>query len=157
MKKKIAALLVCIVAFMPFSSCGLAEDRVAASLGKYTKYEFYTYGGFQDYTDYAKYYYESAKILDSKYLYKIQEADLATIDRHLNDFEEWIETMGKSDPSREIVVNYDFDREIINTGDYFYIESEESTWPDGYTMLVNYDVYLFDTETQVLYFFHNNI
>ena len=75
----------------------------------------------------------------------------------LDDFESWIETYREGDASREIVVNYDFDRSIIDSEDYLYIDSEKHTWDDGYTSLVNYDVYFFDTQTNTLYYFHNNI
>ena len=44
-----------------------------------------------------------------------------------------------------------------DTEDYFYIYSEEHTWSDGHTSLVRYNIYLFDTQTQVLYYFHHNI
>ena len=155
--KKIAAVLVCVVLLVSVSSCVVPEDKVTISLGGYEKKEFYTSGGFQDYTDYAKYYFSSANVTQNKYLHKIQETDFAVINKHLDDFEGWIETIKNSDPSSEVVVNYDFDRGIIDTKDYVYIESEEHTWSSGHTSLVKYNIYLFDTQTQVLYYFHNNI
>ena len=157
MKKQIAAVLVCVVFLLSISSCAVPEDKVIASLGEYEKNEFCTSGGFQDYTDYAKYYFTSANVVENKYLNKIQETDFAIINTHLDDFEGWIETIKDSEPSCEVVVNYDFDREIIDVEDYIYIKSEERTWSDGFTTLVNYNIYFFDTQTQVLYYFHNNI
>ena len=108
--KKIAAVLVCVVLLVSVSSCVVPEDKVTISLGGYEKKEFYTSGGFQDYTDYAKYYFSSANVTQNKYLHKIQETDFAVINKHLDDFEGWIETIKNSDPSSEVVVNYDFDR-----------------------------------------------
>ena len=157
MKKQIALVLVCVVLLLSISSCAVPEDAVIASLGKYEKNEFFTSGGFQDYTDYAKYYFTSANIVENKYLNKIQETDFVIINTHLDDFERWIETIKNSESSSEVVVNYDFNRKIIDTEDYFYIDSEDHTWSDGHTSLVRYNIYLFDTQTQVLYFFHNNI
>ena len=157
MKKQIVVVLVCFVFLLSITSCAVPEDKVIASLGEYEKKEFFTSGGFQDYTDYAKYYFNSANATENQYLNKIQDADFAIINTHLDDFEGWIETIRNSEPSNEVVVNYDFDREIIDTEDYFYIDSEEHTWDDGYTSLVKYNIYLFDTQTQVLYYFHNNI
>ena len=46
---------------------------------------------------------------------------------------------------------------VFVTEDYIYVDSEEHTWDDGYTRLVRYNIYFFDTQTQVLYYFHNNI
>jgi hypothetical protein len=118
---------------------------------------FFTSGGFQDFTDYAKYTYSTPKLSGNAYLKQIRETDLAAIHTHMDDFEGWIETIQNSDALNEVVVNYDFNREIIDAKDYFYIESKEHTWPDGHTSLVSYNVYFFDTQTQVLYYFHNNI
>ena len=157
MKKLLAIILVLCVFALSMASCAALEDNVAASLGEYNNREFYTSGGFQDYTDYAKYYYTSPEVAENKYLKEIKETDLETINAHLDDFEGWVETIKKSEPSSEVVVNYDFDRKIIDTEDYFYIDSEEHTWNDGHTSLVKYNIYLFDTQTQVLYYFHNNI
>ena len=157
MIKQIAVVLVCVVFLLSISSCAVPEDKVIASLGKYEKYEFFTSGGFQDYTDYAKYFFSSANVVENKYLNKIQETDYAIINTHLDDFEGWIKTIKDIEPSSEVVVYYDFDREIIDMEDYFYIDSEEHTWSDGHTSLVRYNIYLFDTQTQVLYYFHNNI
>lgn len=157
MKKNIAGVLVCVVFLLTIASCAVPEDKVIASLGKYNEEKYFTSGGFQDYTDYAKYYFTSANVEDNKYLNKIQETDFAVINTHLDDFEGWIAAIKDSEPSSEVVVNYDFDREIIDIEDYFYIYSKEYTWSDGLTSLINYNIYLFDTQTQVLYYFHNNI
>ena len=157
MKKKIAVVLVCVVFLLSITSCAVLDDKVIASLGEYEKKEFFTSGGFQDYTYYAKYHFTSASVTENEYLNKIQETDFALINTHLDDFEGWIETIKDSEPSSEVVINYDFDRKIIEVDDYFYIDSEEHTWSDGHTSLVRYNIYLFDTQTQVLYYFHNNI
>lgn len=157
MKKRIAVVFVCFLFLLSATSCAVFEDKVIDSLGKCEKKEFFTSGGFQDYTDYAKYYYTSIDMEENKYFKQIKETDFTAIDTHLDDFEGWIETIKDSEPSSEVVVNYDFDRSIVDTEDYFYIDSEEHTWDDGFTSLVNYNVYLFDTQTQVLYYFHNNI
>ena len=157
-KTKKTILFCCVCIFAVFlTACTVAEDKAVASLGKYESREFYTSGGFQDYTDYAKYHYKSTNVEENKYLRKVKETDIAAIDIHLDDFEGWIEAIKNNDASNEVVVNYDFDREIIDTEDYFYIDSEEETWDDGETALVKYNIYLFDTQTQVLYYFHNNI
>ena len=157
MKKQIAILFVCVVSILSITACVVPKDKVVSSLGEYEKKEFFSSGGFQDFTDYAKYYFTSANVIENQYLSKLQDADFAIINTHLDDFEGWIETIKNSEPSSEVVVNYDFDREIIDTADYFYIDSEEHTWSDGHTSLVSYNIYLFDTQTQVLYYFHSNI
>ena len=158
MKKQIALVLVCVVILLSISSCAGPEDTVIASLGKYEKNEFFTSGGFQDYTDYAKYYYDSVDFTDNEYFAKIQDSDMDNLNNHLDDFEAWIETYRKGDPSREIVVNYDFDRSLIDCEDYLYIETEWfDSSDDGNAVFASYDVYFFDVQTNTLYYFHNNI
>lgn len=155
--KKLTIICFLLIIATFFTSCNILWDKVLFSLGKYDDYVFYTHGEFQDYTDYAKYYYSSVNIDNNKFFTKIKKSDFTKINEHLDDFEDWIETFKSNDASCEIVVNYDFDREIIDTNDYIYIDSEKYTWEDGITSLVNYNVYFFDSQTLVLYYFHNNI
>ena len=159
--KNITIYIFLITVVLSFSACKVPEDKVLVSLGKYKNNVYYTQGAFQDFTDYAKYYYDSVDFTRNKYFNKIQELDLAKINEHLDNFESWIETFREDDPSEEIVENYDFDRTIIDNEDYIYIDSEKktTTWEDGTTTttLASYDVYFFDTQTQILYYFHNNI
>ena len=157
MKKLFCISLILCILVLSITSCAAPEDEIVASLGEYEEREFFTCEGFQDHTDYAKYHFRSAHVAENSYLSKIQEADLADIDTHLDDFEKWIEAIRNSDPSSEVVLNYDFDRSIVDTEDHFYIDSEMHTWSDGYTSLVRYDIYFFDSQTQVLYYFHNNM
>ena len=70
MRKQIVGVLVCVVLLLSMTSCAVFEDKVIASLGKYEKEEFFASGGFQDYTDYAKYYYASVDIENNKYFEK---------------------------------------------------------------------------------------
>ncbi len=155
--KSTAIILSLIILISTLSSCIAPEDKVLNSLGEYKSREFYTEGAFQDYTDYAKYYYDPVDFTDNEYFSIIEQSDIDALNEHLDDFESCIEAHGYNDASSEIVVNYDFDRSLIDSEDYLYIDSENHTWDDGYTSLVNYDVYFFDTQTNTLYYFHNNI
>ena len=157
MKKAFALIVVVLILGIVLSSCTAPENKVLNSLGEYKSHEFYTEGAFQDFTDYAKYYYDHVDFADNEYFCKIGQADIDVLNEHLDDFESWIKTYREGDASREIVVNYDFDRSLIDCEDYLYIDSEKHTWDDGYTSLVNYDVYFFDTQTNTLYYFHKNI
>ncbi|MBR7133608.1 MAG: hypothetical protein IKD04_08780 [Clostridia bacterium] len=159
---KNAIVSLCIfVIVISLSACTAPKRGVLKSLGKYKDSVFYTQGEFQDYTVYAKYHYDSVDFAENKYFTQISESDLNEINEHLDDFESWIETFQEDDASCEIVVNYYFDRTVIDNEDYFYIESKKSTttWDDGTktSSLVYYDIYFFDTQTQTLYYFHNDI
>ena len=156
--KTFALTVVVLILAISLSACTTPENKVLNSLGEYKSHEFYTEGAFQDYTDYAKYYYDSVNFTDNEYFSKIGQADIDVLNEHLDDFESWIETYRGGDATREIVVNYDFDRSVIDHKDYLYVESEKyDPWDDGNMVLANYDVYFFDTQTNTLYYFHNNI
>ena len=158
MTKRIIVLLLtvsCLI--LPLSSCDLLEDKVLCSLGECKSYEFYTEGAFQDYTDYAKYYYDSVDFTDNEYFSKISQSGIDALNEHIDDFENMIEAYREGDATREIVANYDFDRSIIDSEDYLYMDSEEHTVYNGVVFLVSYDVYFFDAQTNTLYYFHNNI
>lgn len=159
--KKLIFLLLASVLLLSFAACGIQipmlENKVLSSLGEYEKREYFTSGGFQDFTDYAKYYYAEVDMTGNAYFRNIQESDITGIHAHLDDFENWLETIKKSNAVSEVVVNYDFDRSIIDKEDYIYIESEGHTWSDGHTSFTKYNVYFFDSQTQTLYYFHNNI
>ena len=53
-----------------------------------------------------------------------------------------------------IIEEYDFDKVQITAGDYVRIESE---YIEGTSTYASFDVYLYDVETNILYYIHNNI
>lgn len=133
------------------------QNSVIASLPDYESKEFYTNDGFQDYTDYAKYTYHNITIQDlksSKYLTITTADDVEEILLHIDDFEGWVEACGG-----ELKKNYDFDKTVVTEGDFFYIETKygEPIGHETYGKFDNYSVYYFDVDTQILYYFHNNI
>lgn len=132
-----------------FSLCGCSyRDPVLASLPDYKNEFFYTDGGFQDYTDYAKYTYESVtaeEFEDSKYFTATTAEDVEEILLHIDNFEEWVEIS-----EADLKGNYDFDKTIVAEGDYFYIKTKAGEFD-------NYSIYYFDIDAQILYYFHTNI
>ena len=158
MKKQLLLLAVVLILAISLSSCTAPQDKVLNSLGEYKNHEFYTEGAFQDYTDYAKYYFDSVDFTDNEYFTKIEQSDIDVLNEHLDNFESCIETYREGDASREIGVNYDFDRSLIDNEDYLYIESEQyDPWNDGNMVFASYDIYFFDIQKNTLYYFHNNI
>jgi len=153
--KKIIALIVVISALMlVLSACTAPEDEVLNSLGEYKSCEFYNKTVFADFTDYAKYYFDSVDFTDNKYFTKIKQSDLDNLNAHLDDFEEWIKLYRENEGAIEIVVHYDFDRAVIDCDDYLYIYSEQGDpWEDGNIVFYYYDVCFYDTQTNTLYRF----
>ncbi len=154
MKKTIFLLLILVV--LVLLSCRTNYEKVARSIGEYDKEEFYSCGGFQDYTDYAKYYYSSVNFENNQYFSKVTLSDIATFNQYVTDFEDWLDS---HDPNEAIVKKYDLDRSIIDENDYIYIYDKmgEPIGEGAYEQFEYYDVYLFDTQASILYYFHQNI
>ncbi|MGM9634643.1 MAG: hypothetical protein ACI3YE_00665 [Candidatus Avispirillum sp.] len=150
--KKLAAAFISLVLVISLAGCSIPKDDVLDSLGKYESKQFFTSGGFQDFTDYAKYCFDSVDFSDNSYFQIITESSRENLEAHIDDFENWIQAISDTDADNEVVVNYDFDRSIISDADYVYIYDD----PD-YAEFGNYNVYYFDVETNILYYFHNNI
>ena len=127
------------------------KDPVLDSLPKYEKKKYYTSGGFQDFTDYAKYTYQisESEIIQSEALFPVMEEDIPTILKYVEHFEGCIEVY-QDFPSE----SYDFEKSTVSTGDYFYIFNK---YGDPQMSFWDYNLYYFDVDTSILYYFHTNI
>ncbi len=161
-KKSIYQLIkpvtICVIGLLFFLSslfllfeAIIPKDVILESLPKYSEKEYYSSGGFQDTTDYAKYTYHISEedLQNNEYLLPVESTDLPQIIAYIEDFEEWV-SVSHDFPSE----SYDFDKAIVSAGDYFYVsnryqEPEKAFW--------NYDLYYFDLESLTLYYFHSNI
>ncbi len=152
--KKAGVFVLMILILFSTVGCILEtrQDPVLDSLGKYDTKQFWTHGGFQDYTDFGIYTYSSVSLVDNPYFSLVTEEDRETLEGFLDDFENWIEVFRDGDPRDELVLHYAFDRSIIDSEDYFYIYAEY-----GWVTYNCYDVWILDTQSNRLYYFHNNI
>ena len=153
--KKIITILLVLAFLLHVSGCTFHEDVVANSLGKISKEEFFTDGGFQDRTDYAKYSYKDVDFTNNSYFKQITEADEEKLRARIAVFEQWVALTKEGDPGNELVVHYDFDVSMISKNDYLYIDDSYEDPNDP--MLSSFNVYFFDVETMTLYYFHHNI
>ncbi len=131
------------------------QEKVFLSLGEYEIVEYCEAGVFQDFTIYYEITYENPNIENNEYLKQMTETDIEEFNLYLDDFDGWVELHieAGNESKEQFVKNYDFDRNIISTNDYCYIYSN----PDYNDKFDSYDVYFYDTETETLYYFHNNI
>lgn len=149
----IAALPVCsFFLFSVLSEYSDSENKVILSLGDYSEIGFYTSGGFQDYTDYAKYNIESPMLDNNLYFKQVTPDSKENLTDHIDNFERWVFSVKESDEKNSLVQNYDFDKSVISESDFLYIYDD----PD-YPRLGCYNIYFLDSETNILYYFHNNI
>lgn len=147
--KRGLVFLSLVFATMILFFCAVSQDEVLNSLGAYRKKECFSHGGLQDYTDYAKYYYDDIDFEGNPYFKPISKTDTDILHAHIDDFEKWLECF---DRTSEIVAKYDFDRSIIDMQDYLYIYDDPR-----YPGFGNYNVYFWDSQVRILYYFHNNI
>ena len=164
MKKKILIVLavVLILFFLIGSSINylfskLFENPVLASLPKYENSDCYYGEGFQDYTNYCKYYFLKndniiEKLKENKYFKPLTSEDVEEVKSYFEDFKGWVEYEEYKD-------KYDFKYEYVDTSDYFYIENKDTyekykNYHDKYSA---YNVYFFDAQTKTLYYIHSNI
>ena len=146
-----------LVSMMFFGFLYSHQKSVISSLPDYESREFYTSGGFQDYTDYAKYFYDSITAQDlesSEHFTVTTDEDVEEILLHIDDFERAVAVTAE-----ELKENYDFDRSIVTEGDYFCIETKfgEPIGQGFYEKFHHYSVYYFDIDAQIMYYFHHNI
>ncbi len=148
-------LIVMLALMVSGAACGMEsrQDQLLDTLGDWECTEFYTSGGFQDYTDFGKYNVSGEAVAKSACFAPISEADIETLNGFWDDFEGWIDSIGRSDPDNEVVVNYRFDRALADPEDRFYIYEDLEI----YSKYGCYDVWFYDSQSGVLYYFHNNI
>lgn len=135
----------------------VVENPIIASLPKEDSADCYYSEGFQDYTDYCKYYYGKQgdmveKVKNNQYFKAVTNDDIKELNAYFDNFEGWLKYV-------EYKNKYDFQRNYIDLEDYFYIENKDtcekySNYKDKYSA---YNVYFFDTQTKTLFFIHNNI
>lgn len=158
MKKLVRVCLILVIAlcaaalFLGILVVFLApRDEVLDALPHWENKEYYTCGGFQDSTDYAKYTYRISRdqLEETGFFQPVTEDDIPRITDYVDNFEEWLRVC--EDFPKDA---YDFDKSRISVGDCFFIlnkyeEAERAFW--------NYNLYYFDVDVGILYYFHNNI
>lgn len=152
--KRFLMLITAAIIMISTIGCSIEsrQEQVRSSLSSCEPIAFYTSGGFQDYTDFGMYTCSTTDLESNPYFTPVTSSDQEVLRVFWDDFEDWIEIIRSSDPQNEVVVHYAFDRSIADTGDFFYIYED----PD-YHKFGNYDIWFLDSQTNVLYYFHNNI
>lgn len=132
---------------------------VIISLGRAMSVQRYSVSGFGDSTDYGIYTFPGAEPEDSEYFKPVTAESKNELLGYIDNFENWVNVTREGDDDNALVVNYHFSRDDIDEGDYLYIyDREGKPIGDGaYSKYDYYNVYFFDSQTTMLYYFHNNI
>ncbi len=125
------------------------SDLLVTAIGEFTTDEHYRYGWWQDGGTYSKYTYKSTNF-NNEYLSRITESDIEEIKLNVSEFEFWVSSSkdSENEEDKSLYENYDFDVSIIDTNDYWFIEYDNTR---------DFEMFIFDTETNVLYRFAYSI
>ena len=153
-KKKFCKALLWAVMALLLAGCS-GEDAVISALPRYETREFYTSGGFQDFTDYGVYTFNSISVDDltsTGYFSEADSEDVTELLEYIANFKEWVAAEGG-----ELEENFDFQASIVSEGDYIYIDTKYD--PSGlyHGKFDHYNIYFFDVEQMTLFYFHSNI
>ena len=154
MIKKQTLIAMLIVCFVFLCSCSFNGER-RVEIPRYESKETNLSHGFQDYTDYCKYYYtsdQSEKFKKNQGFKQVTEADMPLIKNHIIDFESWaVQT--------EYYDRYDFKLSQVKPGDYFHISGKYETEHEDEQNKISgdYEVYYYDFQNHILYYFHTNL
>lgn len=160
MRRNTVPFLCLLLLLIFLSGCFFAvpEDEVILSIGEVEERRFYSSGGFQDFTDYGKYSFVECSLADNPYLKPLSEEDCTVFGYYLDDFEGWVDMIAESEPKNELPLNYDFSRSQVDSSDYFYLYTDPDYHSYGeYNISGYYRLYFFDTQSQILFYFRNNI
>ena len=147
--KKIFASFLILVIFL--SSCGYGAEKYIPK-GYVESDEHWDENGFQDYTDFCVYRYESSDSVRSHSNYcEMTENDIDEIKGYFSHFASVMEVEKRLE-------EYTFSETYISAGDYFYLKTEPLMM-DGEVIdkYADYSLYYFDIETLTLYYIHTNI
>ncbi|MBR5545243.1 MAG: hypothetical protein IKU66_07190 [Clostridia bacterium] len=155
----IIILIVSLIFAIPTTDTSFHTNEVIDSVGVVVLEDYYSSGGWQDYTDYAKYYFENPDIENNEYLTHMTENDIEDLIFYVDIFEDWLDILPNELSSMKLIKNYDFDKSIISANDYCYIDDYTSVDPnlELETEPASFNIYFYDIESETLYYFHNNI
>ena len=153
----IVFILIVSILFAIPSSNEFYTDEVISSVGVAISEDYHQYGWWQDYTIYAKYTFENPNFENNEYLEQMNEENVEKLKYYLACYEDWLDVISDDLKDRDLVKNYDFDKDIISIDDYCYIYDYTLVDPNFELKPESYNLYFYDTETEILYYFHNNI
>ena len=150
--KKLACMFCALCILVSVTACGfLFRDEktdLLNSVGKYKEIAYYCTEGFQDFTKYGKYQYSKVTLDGHEQVQPISQDDIDELMVYIDRFEWTVE----NENDQKLVAVYDFDRSVVDDADYLYLYTDPDYPQYGY-----YDIYFFDWQTKMMYFFHCNI
>lgn len=156
MKRMILLLLAlcCIL-----TGCVKIPPTGPLGMPEYDKLESYSCNGWQDVTYYEKYHYhgiDAEFFNDNPHFTVVTQENMQELLQYVSIHENAVNSHSADNEVRQ---NYDFDKECISEGDNMRIRDREGDriGQSFYEKYEDYEIYFFDMEGQILYYFSNNI
>lgn len=146
------AFILCITAVCFLTGCSHYKDANIPD-GYVRSEEHWQLGGFQDYTDFCVFNYDSSeKFLADPNYQKITDDDIQSITGYFDHFKACFDAEHR-------LSEYTFNEACISSGDYCLVRTKEGQPIGGgtYGPYDDYTVYFFDIDTLTLYYIHTNI
>ncbi len=138
-----------IINFIIFSNTYVSpQEEIIRSISDNVECIDYYSAGFRDFTDFGVFSYKNPDIKNAEKFEKVK--DFEEIHSYVNNFNDYINTYYS-----EKYKTYNFNIDMIDKEDYYYIY-DKSTEDKNRPKYDFYDVYFFDSQTQTLYYFHND-
>lgn len=142
----VALILVAVASFCIYDAMFYNAWPELKELPRFRSKEIYSVENFTDCTYYAKFTYRNVSDEDLKSAESFKKTDKEKMDEILNYITEYKSFINNIKGMDEVKNAYDFDKSVINEGDYYYaIKNGEG---------FNIALYYFDIESQILYYFH---
>ena len=142
----VALILVAVASFCIYDAMFYNAWPELKELPGFRSKEIYSVENFTDCTYYAKFTYRNVSDEDLKSAESFKKTDKEKMDEILNYITEYKSFINNIKGMDEVKNAYDFDKSVINEGDYYYaIKNGEG---------FNIALYYFDIESQILYYFH---
>lgn len=150
MKRKLLFILLVTLLCLSLTGCASILDQVLSSIPQApTEGGLYQSKVYEEFFEYGKYTFDRNVVAGNQYFVPYEEVMARSFREHYDHWENWLQ---KELPGSNLTANYDFSIDLLTSDDYLYICDD---WT--YRHLGNYYIFLFDTATNTLYYFHYNV
>lgn len=150
MKRKFFLCLLFVTLCLSLAGCGDVLQQILDGLPqKPVDSQMFESKVYEDFFCYGKFTFDGNAVKGSKYFAPADEQLEKEFRQHLAHWEDWFPN---ELPGSKLTEGYDFDISCLTPDDYIYVYDDFT-----YREYGNYYLFLFDAETNTLYYFHYNV
>lgn len=145
---KIIMDMLAVFSLSSFPSPHTSAPSPESSLGEYHCVSNCTHYTFQDETTYEEYHYSQPSLTDNPFFQPVAPDDMEEIRSLVGRYESLVKSFENhpEESAQTLYQSYRYDLSSLSADDYYYLKAGSSAewWDD-------IDLYIFDTDTMVLY------